>query len=94
MLFVSLLSLKATTTPEQSLPRRLQWKYPEGLKVIAEYWLQTDSPHVIVIAEADSIAPMMATTEAWSDLFNFTVVPAITAEEGLKLVSQMMPKAS
>ena len=91
MLFVTLLSLKATATPAQTIPRRAQWKYPEGLKVIAEYWLQTDKPHVIIVAEANEVAPMMMATEPWIDLFDFVVIPAITAEEGLKLVSQMMP---
>ena len=91
MLFVTLLSPKATATPAETIPRRVQWKYPEGLKVIAEYWLQTDKPHVIIVAEANEVAPMMMATEAWGDLFDFTVVPAITAEDGLKLISQMMP---
>ena len=93
MLFVSLFNLKPATTPAQTLPRRAQWKYPEGMKVIAEYWLQTDRPHVIAIAEADNIAPIMAATMQWADLFDVTVVPAVTAEEGLKLISQMMPQS-
>ena len=94
MLFVALLSLKAATTPAQTLPRRAQWKYPEGMKVIGEYVLQTDRPHVICISEADDIAPIMAAVLPWMDLFDITVVPAITAEEVLKLASQMMPTAS
>ena len=94
MLFVSLFNLKPNATPDQTLPRRAQWKYPEGLKVLAEYWLQTDKPHVICVAEADDVAPMMAATEPWMDLFEFTVVPAITAEEGLKLIAEMMQPGS
>ena len=93
MLFVALLNLKAATTPAQAISRRAQWKYPEGMKLIQEYWLETDAPRVISIAEADSIAPIMASTMPWRDLFDITVVPACTAEEGLKLASQMMPKS-
>ena len=92
MLFVTLLSLKPTAKPGEALQRRKEWKQPEGLKSIAEYFLQTTSPSVISIDEADNIAPIMAATMPWIDLFDITVVPAISAEEGLELLSQMMPK--
>jgi len=92
MLFVTLLSLKPTATPAEALQRRKEWKQPEGLKPIAEYFLQTNNPSVISIDEADNIAPIMAATMPWIDLFDITVVPAVSAKEGLKLLSQMMPK--
>jgi len=76
----------------ESMKRRTEWKEPQGLKPIAEYWLQTNSPRVIAIFEADNIAPIMEANGAWNDLFDINVVPAVTAEEGLKLASQMMPK--
>ena len=44
---------------------------------------------VITIAEADSIAPIMAAVGAWSDYFDFTITPAVTSEEGLQLAAQM-----
>jgi hypothetical protein len=89
MLFVAF--LKATGgTPKENTARRMQWQYPEGVRVVAEYWLQTGDPIVIVIFEADSIAPIMAVTTEWGDIFDITVVPAITAEDGLELAKQMM----
>lgn len=92
MLFVTLLSAKPNLIPAQSLQRRIEWDYPQGMKPIAEYWLQTNSPHVVGIFEADNIAPIMAMAMPWGDIYDITVVPAITAEDGLKLASQMMPK--
>jgi hypothetical protein len=92
MLFVALLNSKPASSATQSLSRRLEWKHPEGLKTIAEYWPQTNNPSVISIFEADNIAAIMAATMPWTDLFEITIVPAITAEEGLKLASQLMPK--
>ena len=92
MLFVTLLSLKPTVTPAQALQRRTEWKQPEGMKTIAEYWLLTNTPSVISIDEADNIAPIMAATMPWTDIFDITVVPAVSAGEGLKLASQMMPR--
>ena len=55
MLFVALLNSKAGS-PKENIARRAKWQYPEGIKPIAEYWLQTDNPIVVSIIEADSVA--------------------------------------
>jgi hypothetical protein len=89
MLFVALLKATASTTQERTA-RRAQWQYPEGVKPVAEYWLQSADPTVVAIFEADSVAPIMATIADWGDVFDITVVPAVTAEEGLQLAQQMM----
>ena len=89
MLFVALLKLKGGSAQER-IARRMQWQHPEGTRPIAEYWLQTEDPKVIAIFEADSVAPMMAISGAWEDFFEVTIVPAMTAEEGLQLGKQMM----
>lgn len=36
---------------------------------------------------------MMAAIAAWSDVFDFTITPAVTAEKGLRVVQQMMKNA-
>jgi len=89
MLFVSLLKVKSGTMKER-IPRRVGWQYPDGMRMVAEYWLQTSDPAVITVAEADSVAPIMAAVAQWDDVFDITVVPAVTAEEGLQLAQQMM----
>ena len=71
--------------------KKVEWTSPAGTKPIAEYWLQTSNPSVI-ISEADNVAPIMAASMPWIDTFDMTTVPAVTAEEGLKLASEMMPK--
>ena len=88
MLFVTLGSVRASTDRER-IARRIQWSYPAGMKVIGEYWLQTDDPKIIVISEGDDIAPIMAATGAWDDVFSFTVVPAVSAEQGLEIAKRM-----
>ena len=89
MLFIAV--LKPTGgNPKETIARRVQWQYPEGIRLVAEYWLQTSDPDVIAIFEADSVAPIMAMRTEWGDVFDITVTPAITAEEGLKLAKQMM----
>ncbi len=89
MLFVSLLKVKSGTMKER-MPRRAGWQYPDGMRLVAEYWLQTSDPAVISITEADSIAPIMAAVAQWDDFYDITVIPAVTAEEGLQLAQQMM----
>ena len=88
MLFVTLGTARAGNTKER-VGRRLQWSYPEGMRVIGEYWLQTDHPTLVVIAEADTIAPIMAATSDWDDVISFTVVPAVTAEQGMEIAKKM-----
>ncbi len=89
MLFVTLLKPKAGTSKER-ITRRAQWQYPQGMRMVAEYWLQTTDPAVISVCEAESVAPIMVALAEWDDVFDFTVVPAITAEEGLQLAKQMI----
>ena len=88
MLFVSLLKVRSGTTRER-VARRAEWKYPDGLRMVGEYWLQTTDPACISIAEADNIGPIMAAVAAWDDVFDITVIPAVTAEEGLQMAQQM-----
>ncbi len=89
MLFVALLKATAST-PKERIARRAEWQYPEGQRLVAEYWLQTADPTVVSIFESDSVAPIMATLAEWGDVFDITVVPAVTSEEGLELAQQMM----
>jgi hypothetical protein len=67
----------------------MQWSYPEGLKVEAEYWPATNDPAVFVVAQADDIAPIVQLSADWDDLFDITVVPCLTAEEGLAMGAQL-----
>ena len=90
MLFVALLKRKVPT--KEALPRRLEWKAPEGVRSVAEYWLQTPDPAVILVFEGESVTSMLQTTSAWDDLFDISIVPAITAEDGSKAAKQLMPQ--
>jgi hypothetical protein len=92
MLVAAVLKVKTGTIAER-VARRAQWEYPEGANPVAEYWLQSTDPsipNVVALYEADEIAPIMASIAAWDDVFDITVVPAVTSDEGLKLAQQMM----
>ena len=89
MLFVTLGTVRAGTNKER-VARRLQWNYPEGMRLVGEYWLQTSDPTLVVIAEADNIGPIIACTSAWDDVFSFSVYPAVSAEEGMEMAKKMV----
>ena len=63
--------------------------YSEGSPVVAEYWLQSPDPAVIVVCKADHIGRLWAIFTAWRDLFEITIVPAVEAKEGLELLKQL-----
>lgn len=89
MLFVALLKVTGGT-PQERIARRAQWDYPDGIRVIAEYWLQAAEPAVVSVFEADSNDAVFALAVPWGDVFDITVAPAVTAEQGLALANQMM----
>ncbi len=92
MLFVCIGKFKAASTTKQRVARRVSWKYPAGMRGLAEYWLETSEPTLpglIVIAEADDAAPMMSAIADWDDQMDLTVVPAMTAEQGLEFAKKL-----
>ena len=89
MLLVTQLEVKGTSTPAERIARRAEWQYPAGVKVIAEYWLQTDGYSVLSIIETEDNADIFAITSQWSDVFNVKVSPAVTAEQGLQLAQNI-----
>ena len=91
-MFVCMGKFKAASITKQRVARRAGWKYPAGMRAVAEYWLETSDPALpglIVIAEADDPIPMMRAIADWDDFMDLTVVPAITAEQGLEFAKNL-----
>jgi Protein of unknown function (DUF3303) len=89
MRFAMILKAKPGLTFATGVPRRMKWDFPDGLKVEGEYWTATGDPAVFVVAQADDVAPLIAVSAAWDDLFDITITPCMTAEEGLALGAQL-----
>lgn len=89
MLFVTLGNAKDSTT-KLRVARRAGWKYPEGVKVIAEYWLLRPDPFLVMISESDSPESMLAALADWDDFMDITVTPAVTSEQGLAAAAAIM----
>jgi hypothetical protein len=65
--------------------RRAAWQYPDGVKLIAEYWPMSGEYQVVTVFAAETIAPIMEIEFEWNDVFDVTVSPAISADEGLRV---------
>ena len=89
MLFVVIGKAKAGSASKERIARRLSWEYPAGMRMVAEYWPMSTEVAVIAVAEADHVAPIMKAIVDWDDVFDLTVVPAMTAEQGLELAKQL-----
>ena len=68
----------------------MQWDYPEGANVLAEYWLETEAPRVVSIVEAESMDVFGQIRMAWGDMFEIEVFPALTGEQGMEMARQAM----
>jgi len=94
MLFVVVGKPKAASSGKERIARRMSWEYPAGMRVIAEYWPMSTEIAVITVAEADSVPSIMTAIVDWDDVFDLTVLPAMTAEQGLELAGQMRASPS
>ena len=90
MLFVALLKARSGSQ-EARIARRTAWQLPSipGLETVAEYWLQTLDPAAIAVFKAENIGQIWALFTGWDDLFDISIYPAISAEDGLELLKQL-----
>ena len=94
MLFLIMGKAKAGSTGKERIARRVRWEYPAGIRLVAEYWAMSTDAAVVAVAEADDVAPILGAIVDWDDVFELTVIPALTAEQGLQLAKQMQAGAS
>ena len=89
MLFVALFKPKPGPLQER-IARRMAWQPPPGsAEAVAEYWLESPDTAVITVFKADAIGQIWMALEGWHDLFEISIHPAVTAEEGLEILKQM-----
>jgi len=79
--------LPGTTEPQRdaALARRAQWKFPDGVKPVAEFWSFGNAPMVYSVFEANDVTAIYRLVADWDDVFDIAIVPVITAEQGLKI---------
>ncbi len=88
MQYVSLLKARRGDSKE-TLMRRASWSYPEGLRLIAEYWMNAGSLMVIAVYEADDLTVVHEITSKWSDIFEITTATAIPVEKAMRFAERL-----
>jgi hypothetical protein len=86
--YVALLSFRSSVSGAErdgALMRRTVWQYPEGIRLIAEYWPTASAVQVVSIFSADSFDNVMELVFEWNDVFDIDIHPAVSAEEGLRI---------
>jgi len=86
--YVSLLRFRASVPAAErdgALMRRAGWKYPDGIRVIAEYWPISSAVTVVTIFSTDSPDTLLELELEWGDVFDIDVYPAVSAEDGLRI---------
>lgn len=88
MLFVMTLKWQPGLSREQrdgALARRAQWKYHDSVKVHGEYWPASETVAVVSVFETNDHAALMDLGFTWGDVFQIEIMPATTAEDGLRI---------
>jgi hypothetical protein len=86
--YVALLTFRPSVdaaTRDAALMRRAAFTYPHGIEVIAEYWPISADPNVVSVISTEDKAAMMQLYFEWSDVFDITILPAVSAADGLKI---------
>ena len=86
--YVALLKFRSSSSAAErdaALARRVGWQYPEGVRMIAEYWPLSSVVSVVGIWSAESIEKLMELFFEWDDVFDIEIYPAVSAEEGLRI---------
>ena len=95
--YVALLRFRPSASASDrdgALMRRAAWEYPEGIRVIAEYWPTAADYQVVSVFSADDFAPIMQLEFEWNDVFDIEIHPAVSAEDGLKIGPDVFSKLS
>ena len=65
---------------------------PEGVRVLDEYRLETESPRVVSIMQADGIDAFGQIRMRWSDMLEIEAFPAVTGEQGMEMTRRAMAR--
>ena len=88
MEYVAFLSFKSSASSAErdaALARRATWQYPDGIRLIAEYWPASSTTQVVSIFSTEGYGPIFELVLNWNDVFDIDVSPAVSADEGLRL---------
>jgi len=94
MKFIGLFHLKHDVNQarvNEVIARRIEYKFPDGVQLINEYWTPTKLA-VVATFEADDPAALMMNTINWLDAFDAEIIPAVEFGEAVKKLPRMLRK--
>jgi hypothetical protein len=92
MEYVALLRFRDGVTAaerDKALMRRAEYQYPQGIRSIAEYWPMSAEYQVISVFSAENVSAIMELELEWNDVFDISVSPAVSADEGLRIGTEL-----
>jgi hypothetical protein len=75
---------------DAALKRRASWQYPAGMQLIAEFWPTSADIQVVSIFSTTEFGPVMELVLEWSDVFDISVHPAVSVEDGLRIGAEAL----
>ncbi len=95
MKFIALFDMKEGVTQAklaETIAKRSEYKFPEGVKLISEYWTPVQSPSVVAVFEATDPAAIMMNSIVWVDTFDCRVYPCTDWQEGAQKLAKAFTK--
>jgi len=93
MQFVTLLTMKPGYSRDEITARRMEYVYPDQVRLIGEYWLPSTDPAVVVVTEAEDVGLIFEALRPWYEYFDVSVVPVMPVERGMQLARERMELA-
>ncbi len=95
MKFLCLFDIKENVSQAkiaESIAKRSEYKFPEGTKLLAEYWTAAQCPSVVAVIEATDPSQLMLNSVAWMDVFEVRVTPCLDWHEASQKLAKAFPK--
>jgi len=77
----------------EAMAKRAQYELPEGATTVFEYWAAgagPDIPAVVGVYEMADFGPMLETELVWGEYFQMKMLPAVSADDGIKMGADIM----
>jgi len=72
----------------ECLGRRMKYEEPEGANMLFEYWpsgVGDKTPAVVAGYDMADLGPMLEIELVWGEYFDIMMLPAISADDGIKM---------
>jgi len=72
------------------IKRRVEWKAPDDVKVLAEYLIPAAGNKIVLIYEGEGLGALMAMRAPWMKYFDIDVHPTVPMEELLAAAPKLL----